>query len=237
MTDQLPPDIASLLSAEKAAAGCDAGSRAALRARIAHTVSGAAPAPPAGLEGANGAGGVGGALGTAKLLAALAVVVGIGAVAITVMSRGDDHDVPASASSPVTPIEHAAAPPKVEVVTPTPDRDPTPAPAPAPIPAPAPPPVVHAKPATAPSEASLLGQAWSSISSGNPRHALELAERDARLYPTGVMREERAAIEVVALAKLGRSTDAHVAAKQFLVRYPTSLHRALVEQSISAERP
>jgi outer membrane protein assembly factor BamD (BamD/ComL family) len=95
----------------------------------------------------------------------------------------------------------------------------------------------HAKPSPAPSEASLLGQAWSAIAAGNARHALELAARDARLYPVGAMQEERAAIHVVALAKLGRTTDAHDAAKQFLVRYPTSLHRALVEQSISTESP
>jgi hypothetical protein len=143
----------------------------------------------------------------------------------TVVLRSSHGDAP-----PPVPLEapHVAMP---AAAPPTPPIDERPAPPP-------PPPITHAKPAlAAPSEASLLGEAWSAIGSGNARHALELAHRDAHLYPAGVMREERAAIEVVALAKLGRTTDAHVAAKQFLVRYPASLHRALVEQTISKESP
>jgi len=233
MIEPLRPDIASLLAAERSAAGCDAGSRVALRARLANTISGAAPTPSTvSTEGASGVGGVGGALGTGKLMAVIALVVGIGVATVVLTSSRDDDTAPTPAPQPVTRLE----PPRVEPPRVEPLKAVVAAAPPVIRPAPAAP-VTHPTSSPAPSEASLLGQAWSAIASGNARHALELADRDARLYPAGVMREERTAIEVVALAKLGRTTDAHVAAKQFLVRYPTSLHRALVEQSISTESP
>jgi RNA polymerase sigma-70 factor (ECF subfamily) len=58
--------------------------------------------------------------------------------------------------------------------------------------------------------------------SGQPARALELLDQHARLYPTGVLAEERDAERALALADLGRAREARAAIDQFLYDYPTS---------------
>lgn len=88
-----------------------------------------------------------------------------------------------------------------------------------------------------PAEPELLRDAWSAISVGNATRALELVRIDEREHPSAVLAEERAVVEIVALAKLDRLRDAHAAATAFAVRYPDSVHRDLVENALdSADR-
>ena len=71
-------------------------------------------------------------------------------------------------------------------------------------------------------EASLFHDGVVALRSGQPARALELFELHARLYPHGVLAEERDAESALALADLGRTTEARAAIDQFLQRHPAS---------------
>jgi hypothetical protein len=71
-------------------------------------------------------------------------------------------------------------------------------------------------------EASLFHDGIVALRSGQPVRALELFDLHARLYPHGVLAEERDAERALALADLGRTTEAQVAIDQFLKAHPTS---------------
>ena len=71
-------------------------------------------------------------------------------------------------------------------------------------------------------EASLFHDGIVALRSGQPARALELFDLHARLYPHGVLAEERDAESALALADLGRTTEARAAIDQFLQRHPAS---------------
>jgi hypothetical protein len=54
----------------------------------------------------------------------------------------------------------------------------------------------------------------------DPARALGLARQADRDFPGGLFREERQAIVVLALFRLGRNHDAQQKAKAYLARYP-----------------
>jgi outer membrane protein assembly factor BamD (BamD/ComL family) len=64
--------------------------------------------------------------------------------------------------------------------------------------------------------------------------ALEALRRVGQKFPGGQLAEEAAALEIEALALLGRSEDARNRSKQFINRYPDSLFRPRVERTIEA---
>ena len=86
-------------------------------------------------------------------------------------------------------------------------------------------PQVHAI-ATAPpdvaDEASLVHAGVVARRSGQPGRALELFDTHARLYPQGVLAEEREVERALALADLGRVTEARAAIDRFLQTHPAS---------------
>jgi hypothetical protein len=90
--------------------------------------------------------------------------------------------------------------------------------------------VAHAAPS--PSQVVLVRRAWVALSSGQPALALQLVDQDASLHPDGVLAEERAAVQIAALAKLHRRTEARAAASRFIALHPTSVHRARIERAI-----
>lgn len=74
-----------------------------------------------------------------------------------------------------------------------------------------------------PSEAELLSQARSVLTS-RPEKALSLLSTHARLYPAGVLAEERELLKVRALKETGRNAEAQRQAEQFRESHPDSVH-------------
>jgi hypothetical protein len=74
-----------------------------------------------------------------------------------------------------------------------------------------------------PSEAALVDTARSIVKS-NPRRALALAEQHRRLYPEGVLAQEREVIAIEALALLGRGDAARSRADEYRAKSPHSVH-------------
>jgi hypothetical protein len=70
------------------------------------------------------------------------------------------------------------------------------------------------------------------LSAGQAALARQLVEQDAKLHPDGTLGEERDAVEILALAQLGRMAEARTAGARFIQRYPTSVHRARIERTI-----
>jgi hypothetical protein len=85
------------------------------------------------------------------------------------------------------------------------------------------------------SQVEIVRQAWAALSANDPSHALALVDEDAIEHRVGPLAEEREAVRIVALAKLRRTAAARRSASTFLNRYPTSVHRALIERALSAQ--
>jgi hypothetical protein len=85
-------------------------------------------------------------------------------------------------------------------------------------------------------EIDQLGQI-KSLFDRDPAQAYALAESGHRVFRRGILWPEREALAVLALAKLGRRSEATARAKQFLARYPHSPSRArIVELVAGTER-
>jgi hypothetical protein len=227
MTDpELPSELADLFAAERGAPGASPAVRTAVRAKLAAAI---AHAPLAGL-------------GIGKLLAILALTIGAGTyVALRHSSGTADASPPTAHTTAPAPQPPPPAPHDVAIVAP--DLAPPPAPArrPAPRHVVAEPPAqplpeaTVAPPPPAPAQAVLVRDAWLALSANDPRRALDLADQDASIHPDGVLAEEREAIRIVALARLGHIDEARVAASTFLARYPATVHRDLVTDAIAPE--
>lgn len=74
-----------------------------------------------------------------------------------------------------------------------------------------------------PSEAQLLSQARASLEN-DPAKALNLIAQHQRLYPRGVLTEEREVLKVRALQKTGREDAAEQEAREFRKQHPDSIH-------------
>lgn len=79
-------------------------------------------------------------------------------------------------------------------------------------------------------ERSLLEAAQAALSRGNAEEALAMASRHATEFPRSDLGEEREAIHIRALAKLGRCADARAAIEHFAHAFPQSLQRASLER-------
>jgi len=236
----LPRELADLYAADRAASASN-GARAAVRAKLAATV-GHAPLGAA----------VGGGLGVAgKVLAVLALTVGVGAATVAALHHSSAHMAPAPAPRIAHAPIAAAAPAPVAPQVASPTSSPVPPAVPPPVahpshrtaplvpvtaaaapPAPATPAAVQAP---APSEAALVRDAWLALSAKDPARALELVHDDERLHPDGPLAEERSALDILALAALGRIDDARAAATAFDARYPASVHHDLIARAIAKE--
>ena len=90
-------------------------------------------------------------------------------------------------------------------------------------------------PAATPSQPELLAKAWAALERA-PGEALKLVELDARLHATGTLSEEREALRIYALVKLGRVTEARELAQRFTARYPQSLHRSRIDTAVGGDK-
>ncbi len=84
---------------------------------------------------------------------------------------------------------------------------------------------------------TLLALAWSALSRGDNRGALTLLDQDASHHPDAPLEEERDALHIETLRRLGRVSDADREARAFLARFPDSVHRALVAHALTKESP
>lgn len=83
------------------------------------------------------------------------------------------------------------------------------------------------KPA-APSEAAILERARRSLGK-NPAGALAATQEHKRLYPNGVLAQEREVIAIEALKQLKREGEAKSRAESFETEHPESAHQRKVE--------
>jgi hypothetical protein len=77
-------------------------------------------------------------------------------------------------------------------------------------------------------EVKLLERAQDALKS-NPTEALALCNEHARLYPNGMLAQEREVIAVEALVKSGRTAEARARADKFKARYPGSSHARRID--------
>jgi outer membrane protein assembly factor BamD (BamD/ComL family) len=83
-------------------------------------------------------------------------------------------------------------------------------------------------------EARLLHDGVAALRAGHPARALTLFDAHAALYPAGALVEERAAERALALADLGRTAEARVAAEDFLRGHPASPLAARLRERLRA---
>jgi hypothetical protein len=85
-------------------------------------------------------------------------------------------------------------------------------------------------------ERTLLDEARTDLSAGDPSQALDLLERHRRTFPAPILGEERDALRVEALAKQGRGDEARTAAAAFRKRWPDSLFSSAVDDAVHSVR-
>jgi len=77
-------------------------------------------------------------------------------------------------------------------------------------------------------EATILEHARADLAA-NPAHALALTSEHAKLFPHGVLAQEREVIAIAALRRLGRTAAAERRAEAFDRSYPHSAHQRTVD--------
>jgi len=227
-----PPDVAALLLDERAHVTVPDEARARLSERLASSVMGFGPpivaAPKAAaLKGAAGALGSAGSAPKWALLVAMSVGTGTAALAVA-HSTGHVEAAHGSPSTAVTSVRRLAArparPPRTEALTePTETVQPElVAPAStlrAVVAAPGPP---SRSVASLHEERALIDPARAALTGGDPARAEELLEAHRRRFPHGVLAEERDALQVRALAALGKSEAAAEALRRLRSEHPGS---------------
>lgn len=228
--EPLDPVLASLFDAERRRGGPPPDTRDRVRGRLTASL-GAAAGSRAGDVGPRGAAGTAHALGgiTGRALAVLgALVVGgaIGAAAMSTFSPPRIVYVDRVVTAPAPTRTERTAEPTAEPTVSTP------------APSASAPPILHpADPGrddTLARERAMLDVARSALSSGEAARALDAVERHAREFPKGKMSEEREAIAVQALVKLGRRDAAGARGAAFRKHYPSSVLAPVIDAALTA---
>ncbi len=212
---------------------------------------GSLPASAGAAKGAALLGSVGVKMGAVALIAlagagALAAVHAARAPQVVVAAAPKAQPAPATASRlpPGPPIEEATERPG-DVVPAGPSAAPAPPVAPRLIARSSPAkatgnelPVVSPTMEPSPSspvdtEFSLLEQAQRTLAA-DPRRSLELTERDARLYPSGALAQEREVIAIQALLGLGRTDEARARAARFSQVFAGSAYAPRIAQLLDS---
>jgi hypothetical protein len=210
MSDQLPPEVQVLLDREREIPPVQALVRARVlaRARTAIAAGPAAKAPPVRARPAR----LRWAMAAALLLMVSAVA---GAAVYEVRARMAIRHV---APAPVRTALVATPAPRAPAAT-------SDQPSPAPLPAPQ-----RASEDTAIAELRLLRQARAAVARQDYAAALTPIAEHARRFKNGRLAEEREALDVRALAGLGRTDEARRAARHFEERFPRSVLLPAVKQ-------
>ena len=83
-------------------------------------------------------------------------------------------------------------------------------------------------------EAKMVADARRALAS-DPAHALKLANDAAKDFPQGQLVEEREALKIRALAKLGRDDEARSRAERYLERHPRGPHADSVRRAVGID--
>ncbi|MEZ4371577.1 MAG: hypothetical protein R3B07_12165 [Polyangiaceae bacterium] len=177
--------------------------------------------PPGGVPAGGGAG----LSGAAKLVIAVGITLGLGAGGYALFGGEKAQSVtPRLEEAPVQVAPPVEEPKVVVPSAPTPTTEvEVEQKAPADVEAPQ----KASKPA-APSEASILERARRSLSK-DPAAALAATQEHKRLYPSGVLAQEREVIAIEALKRLKREGEAKSRAETFEAEHPESAHQRKVE--------
>lgn len=90
--------------------------------------------------------------------------------------------------------------------------------------------------AEGPTELELLREAHR-LQTTDPGAALGVVARHSRLFPAGILAQERELVAVDALMRLGRSEAARVRAAAFLRQYPGSVHALRIQELVGGSAP
>jgi hypothetical protein len=135
---------------------------------------------------------------------------------------------PAETTAAVPSIATSFATPPVTPLPPAPSVD-----APSPAPSASAPSVPAA--ATLAAERALLDAAHAALGRGEPSAAIEALTQHSERFSRGTYREEREALTIQCLEKLGRHDEARTRALRFRSRYPKSLFLPTIEGAL--EKP
>jgi hypothetical protein len=257
---ELGPEARALIDDASGVDAPSASDREKVRARLGVQLGvaavGAAASVAATKAGATGAGvkAAGSLFGGAGTLLAVKVLVGVvlaTAVTAGVVLRGrhasathvvsappvpTGNGADARAAAPLTPAGSLSGAPAASAVPASPDAHIASRATHPRVPA-HPPAGLTASPPSAPSadavegEAALFAKVHAAIDSGNGAAALELLDRHERLYPDGVLADQRAVERVLALCTVGRVSASREAAERFLVEHPRSSQAAHVRRA------
>ncbi len=242
MSTQQPPlepwtkDVSALLDAERSAPDPVPD----VSARVWSAVASATAAGAAGASASSSplpARALGMKAGSLVVAALLGGVVGAGLHAAWMAPRVEvvmvDRPVLVTVAAPVVPAVSVAVAPVV--TTPAPEaraitpgkKTPTAPVAVVPVAAPV-------APSSLEEESALLDQARQALARSNHKAALDALLAHRARFAAGTFAEERDALEVRALLATGEPALAGAAAKAFLNRYPSSIHRAVMERAAQA---
>jgi pentatricopeptide repeat protein len=213
--DMLPADVRAIVRAEQSRVAVPDEARARLAERLSAAVPGFGSAHVPAMTAAPAAGALTAA--TVKVLVALAL--GVGAAA-ALSAQGLSRPARDHARVPAV-IAHELAPHAARVLLEHPDVSP---------PAPAPSAPIVTAPVTAPlpaiaslrEERRLLDEARDAIERGDPELGLAPTASHAARFPHGVLGEERDALRIRALARLGRTEEARALLERMRAAYPRS---------------
>jgi len=136
--------------------------------------------------------------------------------------------------SPAPSTRRPVAPPETTTMQPEPAPSNTvPAPVPGPQPSATKRPTAAKRKAT--SEVELLGRAQALLRDGKATRSLAVLKRYRNRYRAGVLLEDAAALEVLALCGAKRVAQARRAADRFLERYRSSPHQARIRRSCAGD--
>lgn len=242
--DQLPDELAALFAAERTSPAGDPEARAKIHARLAGVVSLLPAKAAAATTGTTAAGTTATSFGIAgKIISIVVLSVGIGVVATTVVKESGTVSSVELPAGVLAPVDAWAPQETLQVVQrePTPDIPAAVVAAPARVPPTRVAPTVSAR-ATAPTpvappltEATLLRRAWAALANNDAPLSLALVGEAEQLHPNGALVEERTALRIQVLAKLGSLADARSAAETFITQFPHSVHRTRIERAVSSE--
>jgi hypothetical protein len=162
-----------------------------------------------------------------------AIVAGVTALAAAVALASyvfspttHDRSGPGAAAPPpaVEAPEIAPPPPSPAAVEPPPADGPPPAGAPPARTAPGAHRSVRSPARRLGDETMLIKDARQALRAGDAARALRLLEESRRLFPSGVLQQERERLAIEALVKAGRAAEASARATAFLRKYPDSPH-------------
>ena len=83
-------------------------------------------------------------------------------------------------------------------------------------------------------ERNAIERARTALSRGTPLEAIAALDDHGQRFPQGRLREERDALRVMALVRLGRRAEASAAAAAFSRHFPRSLFRPVVEAAVAS---